>query len=263
MADGQYNASTKTWADLARVPLQVDANGNLKTVSGGSGTTSTQVQGNVASGVADSGNPVKVGAKYVAVPPALTDGFRTDLMTGARGALRTEVVGSDGATAASVGTPASDGLATSVNGLTARALNYGLNAAGTWDRLRGDTNGLAVQSALSANFWSYAAASGGISNTTTAVTIKAAAGASVRNYLKTMQIDSDALGAATEIAIRDGAAGTVLWRGKISTAGYPNGRQITFDPPLKGTANTLMEVVTLTASVTGAVFVSAQGYTGA
>jgi len=109
--------------------------------------------------------------------------------------------------------------------------------------------------------WSYAAASGGISNTTTAVTIAAAAGAGIRNYITGVQITSDALGTATELAIRDGAAGTVIWRHKIGTAGLPAGWGITFPIPLKSSANTLLEVVTLTASVTGAVYFDAQGYT--
>lgn len=108
--------------------------------------------------------------------------------------------------------------------------------------------------------WSYAAASGGISNTTAAVTIKAAAAAGVRNYITGLQLSSDALGAATEIAIRDGAGGAVLWRSKISTAGLPGGEAITFATPLKGSPATLLEVVTLTASVTGAVYVNAQGF---
>jgi hypothetical protein len=109
--------------------------------------------------------------------------------------------------------------------------------------------------------WSYAAAPGGISNTTVAVTIAAAAGAGIRNYLTGLQLSSDALGAATELAIRDGAGGTVLWRTKIGTGGLAAGEAVTFPSPLKSTANTLLEVVTLTASVTGGVFVNAQGYT--
>jgi hypothetical protein len=110
------------------------------------------------------------------------------------------------------------------------------------------------------NEWVYAAASGGIANTTTAVTIVAAQAAGVRNYLTSLQLSSDALGAATEIAIRDGAGGTVLWRGKIGTAGIAGVSTIQFSDPLKSTAATLLEVVTLTASVTGGVYVNAQGY---
>jgi len=110
------------------------------------------------------------------------------------------------------------------------------------------------------NEWVYAAASGGITNTTTAVTIVAAQAAGVRNYLTSLQLSSDVLGAATEIAIRDGAGGTVLWRGKIGTAGIAGVITIQFSDPLKSTAATLLEVVTLTASVTGGVYVNAQGY---
>lgn len=109
--------------------------------------------------------------------------------------------------------------------------------------------------------WSYAAAAAGILNTTTAVTIKTAAGASIKNYITSIQIMSEALTNATELAIRDGAAGTVLWRTKIGTGGLTTGQSIVFPAPLVGTANTLLEVVTLTASGAGAVYFNAQGYT--
>ena len=110
------------------------------------------------------------------------------------------------------------------------------------------------------NEWVYAAASGGITNTNTAVTLVAAQAAGIRNYLTSLQLSSDVLGAATEIAIRDGAGGTVLWRGKIGIAGITGVSSIQFSDPLKSTAATLLEVVTLTASVTGGVYVNAQGY---
>lgn len=109
--------------------------------------------------------------------------------------------------------------------------------------------------------WQYAAASGGILNTTTAVTVKAAAAAGIRNYITSIQVMSEALGTATELAVRDGAAGTVIWRTKIGTGGITAGQTFVFESPLKGTAATLLEVVTLTASTTGAVYFNAQGYT--
>lgn len=110
--------------------------------------------------------------------------------------------------------------------------------------------------------WSYVAAASGISNTTTAVTIKTAAGAGVRSYITSLQISTDgALGAATEVAIRDGAGGAVLWRDKLSTTGRISGQAISFPTPLKSTANTLLEVVTLSLTITGAVYFNAQGYT--
>lgn len=107
--------------------------------------------------------------------------------------------------------------------------------------------------------WNYAAASGGISNTTTAVTFKAAAGAGLRNYITGIDFSASALGVATEIAIRDGAAGTVLWRSVIGTAGL-SGTSINFPSPIQGTANTLLEIVTLTATVTGAIYFNSRGY---
>jgi len=111
--------------------------------------------------------------------------------------------------------------------------------------------------------WKYAAAAGGITNTTTAVTIIAApTPATASNYIKSIQIGHDTLGAATELVIRDGASGTVIWRMKLQTQALP-ADTINFDPPVKATAGNLIEVATLTASVTGSVFVNAQGYVAA
>jgi hypothetical protein len=129
-----------------------------------------------------------------------------------------------------------------------------------WDATSGAAHVRVVASDVEATPWSYAAANLGIVNTTTAVTVKTAAGAGLRNYITGMQLMAEALGAATEFAIRDGAAGTVLFRQKIGTGGLVGGLNITFTTPLRGTANTLLEVVTLTASVTGAVYVNLQGF---
>lgn len=179
------------------------------------------VQGTVAEGQPATGNPVREG--WMAQDPASPPAAEAAL----------DIV-----------TPSTD--------LQKRPLVRQADLSGDYDAVR--------PFSLPVGDWSYPAAAAGISNTTTAVTIKAAGGGSVRNYITAVQIYSDALGAATELAIRDGAAGTVLWRTKIGTGGRINGDPIIFPTPLRGTANTLLEVVTLTASITGAVYFNAQGY---
>jgi hypothetical protein len=101
----------------------------------------------------------------------------------------------------------------------------------------------------------FAGASGGIVNTSD-VAIAAAAGAGIRNYLTSLQFKNTAA-VASEIVIKDGA--TVIWRGHVGASmtimdGW------TFNPPLKGTANTALNVALLTTAT--ATIVSAQGYTG-
>lgn len=121
------------------------------------------------------------------------------------------------------------------------------------------SNPLQVMDARVSTPWNYAAAASGIVASTAGVTVKTAAGAGVRNYLSSLQLACDTLGAATEFVVRDGASGTVLWRTKLQTAAMAP-QTYNFDPPLRGTANTLLEVATLTA-VTGGVYVNAQGFT--
>jgi hypothetical protein len=108
-------------------------------------------------------------------------------------------------------------------------------------------------------FWQYAAAASGIAATTAAVTIKAAAAAGIRNYITGISVQTATLGNATELCIRDGAAGTVIWRTQLQTTALPL-THIPFPTPLRGTAATLLEVVTL-SSATGGVYVCAQGFT--
>ena len=108
--------------------------------------------------------------------------------------------------------------------------------------------------------WNFASAAGGIVNTTAAVTLKAApADATTRNYITDLQIQSATLGGATELAIRDGAGGTVLWHTQLQTTALPM-VAFNFQSPLQGSLGNLLEVVTLTA-VTGGVWINAQGYT--
>lgn len=110
------------------------------------------------------------------------------------------------------------------------------------------------------NEWSYVAASGGITNTTTAVAIAGGAGSGIRNYITSLQVSSDTLGTATEVVIRDGIGGAVLWRTKIGTAGTVGIQGIRFHPPLRGSTNALLEAACVTATGTGSIYLSVQGY---
>lgn len=114
--------------------------------------------------------------------------------------------------------------------------------------------------ALPANTWNYAAPAGGLVNQT-AVTVKAAAGAGIRNYVTSVQIINSHQTISTEIMILDGAAGTVLWRGWAQAAG--GGISCKFDPPLRGTADTLLEVDEVTATGTAGLLINLQGFVAA
>jgi hypothetical protein len=108
------------------------------------------------------------------------------------------------------------------------------------------------------NGWSFASATGGIVNSAAAVTVAASPPDNNRNYLTGLQIQTATLGGATELAVRDGAGGTVLWRTQLQTGPLAL-TDIEFETPLQGSPTNLLEVVTLTA-VTGGVYVNAQGY---
>lgn len=252
------------------VPLQCDVNGaNCAPIASanpaptGTGTAATQVQGTAAHDAAYVGNPIGNGCYASSTAPtAVQAGDVARGWCGLAGNNIVSIASASGSTIVYASTYAGP-FSTSQNALATFAGLYAYDGS-QMQRMTGDLNGVVTQPyALTGSRWNYAAASGGITNSTTAVTIAAAGGASVRNYVTALQCDTDALGLATELAIRDGAGGTVLWRGGISTAGWINGRDIIFNVPLKGTANTLIEIVTLTASVTGSVRCNAQGYTGA
>lgn len=116
---------------------------------------------------------------------------------------------------------------------------------------------LTLPYATPAKTWSYAAAAGGLV-TTTGVTAKAAGAAGVRNYITRVQAINSHQTTGTEVVIRDGAAGAVLWRGWAQAAG--GGCAAVFDPPLRGTAATLVEIAEITATATAGVLMSLQGY---
>jgi len=103
------------------------------------------------------------------------------------------------------------------------------------------------------NEWQYAAASGGITNTSDNVLI-AAAGANVKNYLTGLSV-ANANATASEIVIKDGAS-TVIWRMYLA-ANAPI-QSIEFVTPLQSSANTALNVACITTGTQ--TYINAQGY---
>ena len=101
--------------------------------------------------------------------------------------------------------------------------------------------------------WNYAGPIAGLT-TATDTAAKAAAGASVRNYVAALQVQNTSA-TASEFQIKDGAA-TVLWRCLLPA--NSSFLDITFPSPLKGTANTALNIQAVTAG--SVVVANLQGY---
>lgn len=223
-------------------------------VTGNACVSGTAAQGSTTAG--QSG--VLAEGAVTTAAPTYTTAQTSPLSLATNGALRVSVYGSD-TVQASASALSSDAVNPASQGLYVLSANYGFDGT-NYARVRGNIVGLGIlEGGLPASHWSFASVAGGITNTTTAVTMKAAAGGVLRNCISNIQVTHALLGAATELAVRDGAAGTVLWRASLATPAVEGG-SYNLTPAICGTANTLMEVVTLTATVTGGVVVSAQGY---
>jgi len=227
------------------------------TPTGGSGTTASQVQGNVAAGATDSGNPVKVGGLVnTGLPGNTATGQRVDWWMGRTGSGATFLTVQDGTIVQAAGTQSD--AQNNVTGIALNVRNFGLVYSGDnfWQRQRGDTNGTNMQRSLSTAIWNFASATGGLTTTADTVMI-AAGGAGVRNYCAGISFANSAA-TASEIVVKDGAS-TVLWRGYVG-ASQTTTQFVTFDVPLKGSANTDMIVAMITTAT--ATRVSAQGFQG-
>ena len=102
------------------------------------------IQGSVASGGSDSGNPVKMGGVQRTTQPTLADGQRGDMQLDTRGNLRVALISANGTTAVNLAADNADGVAVSstTNKMQVLARLSIFNGT-TWDRLRGDTtNGI-------------------------------------------------------------------------------------------------------------------------
>jgi hypothetical protein len=98
---------------------------------------------------------------------------------------------------------------------------------------------------------------GGIVNTT--AVLVAAAVASNRHYLRSLQVSNGSTTVSSELVLLDGT--TVIWRGFVGTAAQSSGtRDLFFDPPLRvPTLNTALNIQCITTAM--ALRWAAQGWT--
>lgn len=237
-----------------RVTLANDSTGLLSIDdNGGSITVDGTVTANLAAGTNNIGDvdvlSIAAGDNNIGNVDVVT----LPNVTLAAGTNTNEVVGDAAHDAAVAGNPV-------LVGVEARSSDGTAVANGDVVRLIATLLGKQVTYpyALPGLDWHYAAASGGIVNTT-GVTAKTAAGAGIRNYVTRAEIINGHATVSTDVQIRDGAAGTVLWRGFAQAAG--GGVAAKFDPPLRGTANTLIEIACGTTG--SAVYVNLHGFVAA
>lgn len=107
--------------------------------------------------------------------------------------------------------------------------------------------------------WNYAPPVGGINNSNAPVTVQAADAGGLKHYITQLVLTTEALGAATDFVILNGA--TVIERIRLTTAALQP-VVINFPTPLVCSANTAVNIQTVTA-VTGGVYASLRGYLGA
>lgn len=175
------------------------------------------------------------------------------------GAMAVPVAVASGVPSSTAGAAAHD-AAVSGNpvriGGRALTANYAAVATGDTADIIVTTTGVQIVKpyALHESDWTYAAASGGIINTTDVAVKAAAAPAGIRNYVTSVSLSNNSA-TATEFVIKDGAS-TVLWRGHLP--GNAPAQQINFPTPLRGTAATAVNVACITTGA--AVYCNIQGY---
>lgn len=225
------------------ISIQGVASGTVVPVSDGSGSLTVDNSGTFATQAAQSGTWT--------VQPGNTANTTAWLVTGTGGTFPMSGVAAHDAAVS--GNPV-------LVGMEARTSNGTAVANGDVTRPQATIEGKTVTKPHSVYgaTWTYAAASGGITNTT-AATLKAAAGSGVRNCLTGIQVINGSASVSTEVVVRDGAGGTVLHRGWAQVDG--GGYAANFDVPICGTANTLLEAVPITTG--SATYINAQGYTSA
>lgn len=218
-------------------------------------TNGVSAQGNVASGAADSGNPVKTGCVYNTTLPTVTTGNRVDCQSGSAGRIFV-TTGASQAGADAVSNSLGFGMSTANDpNSTGRPLNiYPYDFNGTsWDRHRPGPYQLAQTPVTNS-----------ATGTTTATAATLPALASKFTYICGFTITADATaalaGAATVAGTVSGSLNYIQNVGTVTAAG--NLSQ-TFSPCIPSSAvNTAIVVTSVAAGAGGSTAVSAWGFQG-
>lgn len=135
-------------ATSANQATEITSLASIVTNTGASATSANQtngnqqVQGNIASAATDSGNPIKVGARYDTTLPTYTNGQRTNLQTGTRGSINATLFAQDSGVANTfiadnVDTVAVSSVANKMSVMSRATVFNGTS----WDRTPGTTAG--------------------------------------------------------------------------------------------------------------------------
>lgn len=211
--------------------------------------------GNIANGIGDSGNPIKMGGyASAAIPTVVADTARVNLWLGVNGQMvigGTSYTGADGAS----NTLAQSTITSGSAGLFAGS-NYVFNGT-TWDRQRGDTNGsysvavpVATALAGTAPVVTSAVASTlvGKAGAGNLYGINAVAGASAGFVLVTNTTTAPADGVVTPSLCYPVAANGVLSTSYSTPVAFPTGISVSFS-----TTGCFLKTASATAFISVAV----------
>lgn len=241
---GAASAGTGTPQTTAEVVVAVNPDG---TAIGGTGTSSSQVQGNSASGSTDVGNPVKIGGVYNTTPPTLTNGQRGDVSLNINGAVLAATLGQpttpgDGVTNTNI---SSSWAAAGTTVIAPRMISLVLNAQGTWDRVRVGPYQVSQTPLV--------AGSGNVANAAAAATLTGTATTTV--YISGFEVTGAGATAGLPVTVTVtgllGGARSYTYTFAVG-ATLPNQPLIVaFDPPLPASAVNTAIVVSCPASGVG------------
>ena len=220
-------------------------------------STATVTENNVGNLRMSSTRGLLGAGQFNTTLPTVANGATAELQMGSRGSLNVTLYGQNSTTPITTHAPGgSSGIAPgSINASDAATYASVFNGSG-WDAQKGNlVEGTVIKPyAFAASDFTFTSATINAVNTV----LKAAGGATIRNFITGLDWSSVATTVATVLQVLDGA--TVIWQTNIPAGAARDNVQ--FPTPLRSTANTALNVICTIAPV-GALAVNAQGYQAA